>query len=225
MGGYNAEFSRHVQLFGSEPPSALYQITNLKESIDEDVDSPVEDRRDSIAAIISLSPLPSPVPHSRSASMPVSSPTDVFEPGLTSDRTGTSPPSTPRSDSEPIMNPSHPEFSVRRRRAAKLSQFFGVGYHDLSGAMIPMKASPLPPPPPPLPLSPTPPLTEYMAPRQQVESIPSIPSPPDISTTSMEVDVKMSGPARFWARVDGRRNLKDANMKDVIGTLREMKAR
>jgi hypothetical protein len=41
----------------------------------------------------------------------------------------------------------------------------------------------------------------------------------------MAVDVKMSGPARFWGMMDGRRSMKDANMDDVIGRLREMKAR
>jgi hypothetical protein len=42
---------------------------------------------------------------------------------------------------------------------------------------------------------------------------------------SVEVDVKMSGPARFWGIADGWQNMKDASMDVVIGRLREMKAK
>ena len=45
-----------------------------------------------------------------------------------------------------------------------------------------------------------------------------------LPASSVEVDIKMSGPARFWGMVDGRKNMTDASMNDVIGRLREMKA-
>ena len=104
----------------------------------------------------------------------------------------------PHSTSEPIPNPA---FTERRRRAAKLSKFFGVGYHDLSKSLhVPMK--------------PSPPTDSGLDATSSHYTSPSI-----------EVDVQLSGPTRFWGIIDGRRNDKEADMNDVAARLRVMKAK
>jgi hypothetical protein len=54
---------------------------------------------------------------------------------------------------------------------------------------------------------------------------PNTPITHTIPSSSVQMDVKVSRPARFWGIVDGRRDMKEANMDDVIGKLREMKAK
>jgi hypothetical protein len=54
---------------------------------------------------------------------------------------------------------------------------------------------------------------------------PNTPITHAMPSSSVQVDVKVSSPARFWGIVDGRRDMKEANMDDVIGKLREMKAK
>lgn len=195
-----------TQVFGTEPPSSLFQITNL-----DDVSiTPVEESmQDSLANILSLPPLPPSSLRSRSSSRTSFVVTDDHEDNKTDVPKSDQPPSIRRSESGQLSpEPPTLSFTTRRRRAAKLARFFGVGYHDLSESMwLPITASIAPPPSEVAELRPSPPVT------------PALPPSP------MAVDVKMSGPARFWGMMDGRRSMKDANMDDVIGRLREMKAR
>ena len=100
--------------------------------------------------------------------------------------------------SESMPNPA---FTERRRRATKLAKFFGVGYHDLSKSLH-------------IPTKPSPPTDSSL----DVTS-PHYPSP------SIEVDVQLSGPTRFWGIIDGRRHAKEADMRDVAARLRVMKAK
>lgn len=116
------------------------------------------------------------------------------------------PPFMPRADSDPLSGSTR-AFRLRRRRAAKLTHFFGVGYHDLSTSV------PIAVVPPPSPALPPPPRNELSG--LQLNR----------PTTSVEVDVRMSGRNGFWGIVDGRRNVKDPDMNHVISKLREMKAR
>lgn len=136
-------------------------------------------------------------------------------------RPTTPPPFMTAAESDPRLMGSSLAFKLRRRRAAKLTHFFGVGYHDISTSMpsaaIPLGKSPPPPPPPSPPL---------------LKRIPSEPQPRSSGSgmhtrtpTSVEVDIKMSGRTGLWGIVDGRRNMKEADMGDVINKLREMKAK
>ncbi|KAG7099376.1 hypothetical protein E1B28_001232 [Marasmius oreades] len=85
-------------------------------------------------------------------------------------------------------------FQERRRRAAKLAQFFGVGYHDLSSSL----------------------------PTSDLVSHPSYRPPPQTMPT-VQVDIAMKS-RRFWGNGDDRWTYKDANMLDVIDKLRDLKA-
>jgi hypothetical protein len=85
-------------------------------------------------------------------------------------------------------------FSERRRRAAKLSRFFGVNYQDISTSLNTLQATP----------QPTCQIDTYDLP-------------------SVEVDVKVVG-RRFWGFTDGRSQMKTAEMVDVIDKLRDLKA-
>ncbi|KAL0072126.1 hypothetical protein AAF712_001049 [Marasmius tenuissimus] len=85
-------------------------------------------------------------------------------------------------------------FQERRRRAAKLAQFFGVGYHDLSGS---------------LPISDLASHTSYR--------------PSSQSSPAVQVDIAMKG-RRFWGGGDERWTYKDADMVDVIDRLRDLRA-
>ena len=150
----------------------------------------------------SLTPLRTSFTHSRTSLVL----TDSSENNKIDELKSARPPTPPfvlRSESDPPKSPTL-SFKTRRRRAAKLAQFFGVGYHDLSESMgHPVVASLL----------------------TSNEDAESWSRPPRVlPASSVEVDIKMSGPARFWGMVDGRKNMTDASMNDVIGRLREMKA-
>ncbi|KAG6842526.1 hypothetical protein C0991_000052 [Blastosporella zonata] len=88
-------------------------------------------------------------------------------------------------------------FSERRRRAAKLTQFFGVSYQDISqsiaGKMLP-------------------PLSNQKSFAANVTINPPVP---------VEVNVKIAG-RRFWGLLD--REMKNADVIDVIDELRELRA-
>jgi hypothetical protein len=164
---------------------------------------------DSLANILYLSALPISGARSRSSSASLvvgDSIEDGKHAGLKSDRPHT-PPFTIRAEAEslsPILS-----FKARRRRAAKLANFFGVGYHDLSESMGLTVATPM------------------RFPGELAESRTNPPVTFALPSSSVEVDIKMSGrgSGRFWSMADGRRNMEDANMDDVIGRLRELKAR
>ncbi|KAG6878426.1 hypothetical protein C0993_007027 [Termitomyces sp. T159_Od127] len=84
---------------------------------------------------------------------------------------------------------------MRRRRAAKLSHFFGVNHQDISQS-ITQKL--LPP-----------------APQQTYSDFGG-----DINNPVVEVDVKVVG-RRFWGLSDG--GIKNADVADVIGKLRGLR--
>ncbi|THH20218.1 hypothetical protein EW146_g1083 [Bondarzewia mesenterica] len=95
-------------------------------------------------------------------------------------------------------------FRQRRMRAAKLSRFFGVAYHDLSESLN------ADPPPPPL--------------HSAFSRVEDAMEPPTVTKLpAVEVDVKFE-PGRFWALMDGRHhNVREPDMNDVIGKLRQMR--
>jgi choline kinase len=84
-----------------------------------------------------------------------------------------------------------------------LTHFFGVGYHHLSESIG---------------------LTSISSLSEVIEGSNTLITHA-IPSSSMQVDVKVSGPPRFWGIVDGRRDMKEASMDDVIGKLRVMKAK
>ncbi|EGO05424.1 hypothetical protein SERLA73DRAFT_174564 [Serpula lacrymans var. lacrymans S7.3] len=98
-------------------------------------------------------------------------------------------------------------FKARRRRAEKLANFFGVDYQDLSATGI-LECDPV---------------VEEASAADVAADSPAPFSPPPTSA-SVQVDVKVSKPSRFWNFMDGRNSLRHANVDDVIGQLRAMKA-
>ncbi|KAF9270380.1 hypothetical protein L218DRAFT_993001 [Marasmius fiardii PR-910] len=89
-------------------------------------------------------------------------------------------------------------FQERRRRAAKLAQFFGVGYHDLSSSLTNSDL-----------VSHSSSSSSY---RESPQTIPTV-----------QVDIAMKS-RRFWGSGDERWTCKDADMLDVIDKLRDLKA-
>ncbi|KAF7966779.1 hypothetical protein HWV62_37033 [Athelia sp. TMB] len=134
-----------LTLFGSEPPFALYHHGSSSEKTEADMLMPpsvnTARQRDSLTTIVSLASLASAHRRSSSASTTADSPTKARGP-----RSPTPPPfiSTTRpipdipSTSTPPTTPiTLTTFTARRRRAAKLARFFGVGYHDVPTATSP----------------------------------------------------------------------------------------
>lgn len=192
----------------------MYQITNSDDKNEyEDDDGTlvtlVEDRKqDSLVNILPLSRLSNSSAHRRPISTSSIAAANNSEDGITAGQKPNQSPFVWQIESQPRSTGSPtPSFKARRRRAAKLARFFGVGYHDLSGSTgFPVAASTTP----------------------WGEVAESQHNHPDIYTeppSSMSVDVKMSGPARFWGIMDGRQNMQDATVGDVISKLREMKAK
>lgn len=96
------------------------------------------------------------------------------------------------------------DFHARRRRAQKLSRFFGVGYQDLSAIDVDVPERAL-----------SPDSAFYPSP---VEEVPRMRPPP----SPAEVDVKINGPSGFWGFVDGRHQMKEADPQDVMRRLRAL---
>jgi len=189
----------------------LYQIVTRNDEEEEDgLITPVEERMvDSLANIFSSSQLPTPSARSRLSSTSSAVIADNHQDAEEKpDRPQTPPPFTSQAQYEPLQSGSPtPSFKARRRRAAKLAHFFGVGYHHLSESMG-------------LPVA-----TLKSSVSGAAELGPNTPITHTIPSSSVQMDVKVSRPARFWGIVDGRRDMKEANMDDVIGKLREMKAK
>ncbi|KAA1468678.1 hypothetical protein DENSPDRAFT_878324 [Dentipellis sp. KUC8613] len=216
-----------VQLFGSEPPPALYQVSTTH------VETPTESQnRDSIVTILSVT-------HSKdllstqtareakhrsySSISSISSDPSSYSshvPPVQANKGRKSESDQPRPSSpRPFMPPqesSAPDsprtslaadvedlaaFRQRRLRAAKLSRFFGVNYNALSQSGLDSQ-----------PLAPMPPRPSAIA------DTPNRPTSPNA-----DVDVRIDEPGRFWTLMDGRDN-KSADMNDVIGRLRQMRA-
>ncbi|EIN13504.1 hypothetical protein PUNSTDRAFT_117262 [Punctularia strigosozonata HHB-11173 SS5] len=98
--------------------------------------------------------------------------------------------------------PAPTEAWALRRRAAKLSQFFGVEYNDLDPARV-RPASP-PPPVPPIPARPL-----------------EIPAPPDSPPL---VDVEVQHVGRRWGVIPSASRDRVQDMNDVRNRLRQMRA-
>jgi len=90
-------------------------------------------------------------------------------------------------------------FSERRRRAAKLRRFFGVG----SQAMTPLV---------PLPESQCPPVPEHKSPMDEPAAV------------TAEVDVKIIVPTSFWNLSNPGGTLKVVDVADVTKKMRYLKA-
>ena len=101
---------------------------------------------------------------------------------------------------QPILDAEHSTFSSdfrdRRRRAEKLSRFFGVAYQSIDYV-----------PPPPV-SKPSPVISPF---------------PPSSPEGSVQIDVKMTG-RRFWAFDAERERTKEADITDVMDRLRLLKA-
>ncbi|KAJ7456681.1 hypothetical protein FB451DRAFT_1143440 [Mycena latifolia] len=126
-----------TQLFGQEPPSELIQIHDERQ---------VDHFRDSTAT---LSTIMAPAPPLRDRANSVSSTATIANEVEADDELPPTPPPFSTShamDDDPKT--SQGSFQDRRRRAAKLSRFFGVGFQDIS---LPPGTAPAIPEAPPLP--------------------------------------------------------------------------
>ncbi|KAI0068461.1 hypothetical protein BV25DRAFT_1987236 [Artomyces pyxidatus] len=217
-----------AQLFGSDPPPALYHVSAHVEQLPRTPD----DRRDSIATLISVSsndilPLPSPRPsrhrsHSSMSSVATEPPSPApLPPRPHSSKGRKSESDQPRASPNPppfaelvkavnadVSSPraSHEvedsaAFRQRRLRAAKLSRFFGVAYTDLTHSLaVDPIASPM---------------------RRSADSAMQPSSP----VQTQEVDVRIQERTGFWGRADERAvERQEADMNDVIAKLRQMRA-
>ncbi|KAH7921800.1 hypothetical protein BV22DRAFT_1197936 [Leucogyrophana mollusca] len=107
--------------------------------------------------------------------------------------------------------------AARQRRAAKLANFFGVEYQDISTATFVNTDSRR---------------LEYTSLRAagEIEGAShssvaqSLATPPLPAQPRLEVDVQVTKPTRFWKFMDGKNTLKNVNADDVMKQLRTMKA-
>jgi hypothetical protein len=187
-------------MFGSEPPPGLFLV---EESKDEDM-LPSEENRLSIATLLSLSsvdllstsPTPAPIdstttsrfpesdtPPEEGASDPASTPPFASLVHAVSDLQAPSPETS-------LLPSAMVNFRERRRRAAKLSRFFGVGYQDLTSSIeVPESLV----------------VRKVAHPRSDSA---------EEEESKITVDVKVSEPARFWGLSDGRQNLQEADVAE-----------
>ncbi|KAF8213392.1 hypothetical protein K438DRAFT_1091219 [Mycena galopus ATCC 62051] len=112
------------QLFGQEPPPELIQIHDEREEI--------EHLRDSTATLLSpfLNPTPPPL---RDRANSTSSTGTISHDVEHDEVSSTPPPFSAVTEEAPVSSEvaPAPSFQDRRRRAAKLSRFFGVGFQDI----------------------------------------------------------------------------------------------
>ncbi|KAJ6574797.1 hypothetical protein B0H19DRAFT_1125804 [Mycena capillaripes] len=125
------------QLFGQEPPSELIQIHDEREEIDHFRDSTA-----TLSTFLAVTPPLRDRANSTSSTGTVANEVEV----------DVEVPSTPPPFStvhavddtpEPSTSPALTNFQERRRRAAKLSRFFGVGFQDILLSPAP-EAAPIP---------------------------------------------------------------------------------
>ncbi|KAI9512797.1 hypothetical protein F5148DRAFT_1339860 [Russula earlei] len=203
-----------LQLFGAEPPMALYRVASPLEGRTASANTIESERMKAYLAlsssdVLSISSDHSSVHLSQSDASIVSisiatpkPPTHDVDPSQESedDPTQSVFRSDPNDDSSPgPHDPYRPwddatatTFRRRRLRAAKLTQFFGVAYNDLS----------------------IPKVTPTSGHEADVEMAPP----------TEEVGVKIQERGRFWNRADGPNKAggHDADMSDVIALLRQM---
>jgi hypothetical protein len=138
--------------------------------------------------------IPQPVPHIAAAPPDTPVSPQPFSTLVLADYISDATPSS--SHLRPSSSHAGKDFSERRRRAAKLQQFFGVGYHAITPELPP--SSPL---------------------RLSTFAERSADAPPKV-----EVDIKVSSPGMFWGLADSDAALKEADIADVIVKLRGLKA-
>jgi len=112
-----------TQLFGQEPPPELIQIHDEREEI--------ENFRDSTATLSTFSsPTPPPLRDRANSTSSTGTMGDHVE---DKEVPSTSPPFATVTEETPGSSTAAPapSFQDRRRRAAKLSRFFGVGFQDI----------------------------------------------------------------------------------------------
>ena len=211
----SGQLNATLQLFGTEPPIALYRVVSPFEDGPTSHNTVTEERIKTYIAL-SSSDSPSPVSSARSSiqfSRSSISSISIAVPSRGSMERGVETPEGPESDKTPaipLLNldddlesiaqlPYNPlddnataSFRRRRLRAAKLSRFFGVAYNDLSI-----------------------PITSTTTTREHQTS-------GEVSPT--EVGVKIQERGRFWSRAEGcyKDYTEDADMNDVIALLRQM---
>ncbi|KAL1690358.1 hypothetical protein GGG16DRAFT_114106 [Schizophyllum commune] len=222
------------ELFGQDPPPQLIRISDDKENQLDVPDMTTEERRASLATLLSLSTLSATdLPRSGSAMSQRSDGKDLPPRPRTAPSRGGSPelPSfatirerdlafaalyprnvksfdeTVRSIRASIDSQEDPvTFQERRRRAAKLSRFFGVGYQDLTPTLISM--------PSPTSSSPSSPISAAPPLVNQPETHPAHPT--------ANVDVRVTGRARFWNFSNHETKSKSTNVHDVLDKLRKL---
>ncbi|KAK7064484.1 Sec7 domain protein [Favolaschia claudopus] len=177
-----------TQLFGQEPPSELIQIHDERGEDDTFSDT---------AAALTISTAVAPLrDRGNSVSSMGTLGHDVEEEATP---TATSAPFTTITE-ETSEQSNKTSFQDRRRRAAKLSRFFGVGFQDIVGWAQGDTTTPAPPEQPETPRSPV------------------------SAVTSFEVDVKVSGPGRRFFGVFNDRSKDVDEMQDAIQKLRGLRA-
>ncbi|KAG6832484.1 hypothetical protein H0H92_001530 [Tricholoma furcatifolium] len=176
-----------AQVFGSEAPLEIIQGKEHSHHL-----STI--RRSSLSTVPSIDAPPSTGPTRHRSNSESSAILAVIPPSASSLEDPTTPSDLVSIDSSPSLFPSS-SFSERRRRAAKLSHFFGVSYHD-----IPHPASQK---------------ISYSSTSQKSSSAMASRVP------ILDVDVKVTG-RRFWGLADGE--MKSAEVADVIHKLRGLKA-
>ena len=147
-----------LQLFGTVPPAALYRMPSHLEDVPTTPTSVQSVQSERMKAYLALSPSDlvsiysgrSSRRRSRSSlsSISISSPfsdATTNEADSSHESDGDPTPALLFSDSDDDLTPTahiftkgpdtNTTFRLRRRRAAKLSRFFGVGYNDLSSSM------------------------------------------------------------------------------------------
>lgn len=200
-----------AQLFGAEPPIALYKVTSPFEDEPTSPNTIARERTESYFALSSTDPLSRHSSRSSLSSISESvaypssdSATHETDPSHESERDQTPavPPLNPDVDVTPVSQDSSEPlplddvstatFRRRRLRAAKLSRFFGVTYNDIST---------------PIAMS---------TPRHRTDGE---------AMTPEEVGVKIQERGWFWNRTESnhtRAGGKEADMNDVIALLRQM---
>jgi hypothetical protein len=200
-----------LQLFGAEPPTALYRIASPSEDgpappntiTDERIKTYLALSSNDVASVYSECSSSKHLSHSSVSSISIAVPSSDSLAYEVDPSEGDQIQAVPLldfdGDLDSVAQDSHDHlddnatatFRRRRLRAAKLSRFFGVAYNDLS--------------------------TPTSTATQQSES-------PREVLQSAEVDVKIQERGRFWNRAEGGQNAGTgrADMNDVIALLRQM---
>ncbi|KAG5644740.1 hypothetical protein DXG03_007869 [Asterophora parasitica] len=165
-----------VQVFGSEAPTELVQ------GLDCPRQPSTPEHRDSLSTIMSAEVPPSSYDKAEPTSRPLS---DI----VLSDSSNLPSPNSPTSTASAM-------FRERRRRAAKLTQFFGVNYQDMPQSINE---------------------SSFVVPSTPKHAVQIV----DLDAPVVEVDVKVAG-RRFWGLADGE--MKNADVVDVLDKLRGLKA-